>query len=213
MIRVVIADAHSLVRIGLEQWLSLQDDIEVVGVACNGQEAIEVALEVMPDVVIIDVGMPVLDGVAAMTAIRDRAPGVSMIALAMFPDQTQIDAALNAGAAGYLLKDVSPLALVEVIRRVADGGMFSSAVDIVEPGRGDLPKVLLTPRELEILMLVSRGFGNKQIARMLAISDKTVKTHCGRMFQSIGVTNRTQAAIWAIKNLSSGNDALERATS
>ncbi|MEK7423188.1 MAG: response regulator transcription factor [Actinomycetota bacterium] len=205
MIRIVVVDDHSLVRTGLQQWLSSHSDLDVVGVASDGEQAVEMVLELLPDVVIMDVAMPVLDGISAMAAIAEKASGISIIALSTFHDQAQINAALDAGAVGYLLKDVNPEVLVAGIRSVVQGGMALSpivAAQLFHRGR-DQPvhASTLTPREREILLLIAGGHGNKQIARLLDISDKTVKSHCGRLFQRIGVSDRTQAAIWAIKNL------------
>jgi DNA-binding NarL/FixJ family response regulator len=205
MIRIVVVDDHSLVRTGLEQWLSSHEDLDVVGVAADGQEAIELVLELRPDVVIMDVAMPVLDGISAMAAITEQSTGIAIIALSTFHDQAQINAALDAGAVGYLLKDVNPEILVSGIRSVVQGGMALSPVVAAQLFNRTREQTVnpsaLTPRERQILLLIAGGHGNKQIARLLDISDKTVKSHCGRLFQRIGVSDRTQAAIWALKNL------------
>jgi DNA-binding NarL/FixJ family response regulator len=205
MIRIVVVDDHSLVRTGLEQWLSTHSDFQVVGVAADGQQAVDMVLDLLPDVVIMDVAMPVMDGISAMAAIAAQTTGVYIIALSTFHDQAQINAALDAGAVGYLLKDVNPEILVSGIRSVVQGGMALSpvvAAQLFNRSREQpVPASSLTPREREILLLIAGGHGNKQIARLLAISDKTVKSHCGRLFQRIGVSDRTQAAIWALKNL------------
>jgi DNA-binding NarL/FixJ family response regulator len=214
MIRVVVVDDHSLVRTGLTQWLSSHADIDVVGVAADGQEAIDKVIDLMPDVVTMDIAMPVMDGISAMAIIAERAPSVAIIALSTFHDNDQVNAALAAGAAGYFLKDVHPEVLVDGIRSVMGGGMALSplvAAQLFNRGREvTAPKrdhtATLTPREREILQLIADGNGNKQIARLLAISDKTVKSHCGRLFQRLGVTDRTQAAIWALKNLPTSTD-------
>ncbi len=205
MIRVLVVDDHSVVRTGLEQWLDSHVDIDVVGVAGDGEQAIEMALALRPDVVLMDMSMPVLDGISATAQIRAQAPDVAVIALTTFHEQSQINAALDAGASGYLLKDVNPEVLVDGIRSVVGGGMALSplvASQLFRRGREtSANNALLTAREREILLLIASGQGNKQIARALGISDKTVKSHCGRLFQRIGVTDRTQAAIWALKNL------------
>lgn len=205
MIRIVVVDDHSLVRTGLEQWLSTHADFDVVGVAADGQQAVEMVLDLLPDVVIMDIAMPVMDGISAMAAISAQTTGVYIIALSTFHDQAQINAALDAGAVGYLLKDVNPEILVSGIRSVVQGGMALSPVVAAQlfnrTREQAVPASSLTPREREILLLIAGGHGNKQIARLLSISDKTVKSHCGRLFQRIGVSDRTQAAIWALKNL------------
>lgn len=211
MIRIVVVDDHSLVRTGLEQWLSSHADLDVVGVAADGQQAIEMVLELLPDVVTMDIAMPVLDGISAMTAITQQAPGVAIIALSTFHDNAQVNAAFDAGAVGYFLKDVNPEVLVAGIRSVIEGGMALSPIvaaqlfnrnrdQAASAARSNGHGSTLTPREREILQLIADGHGNKQIARLLDISDKTVKSHCGRLFQRLGVTDRTQAAIWALKH-------------
>jgi DNA-binding NarL/FixJ family response regulator len=152
-----------------------------------------------------DIAMPVLDGIRATAAIAAQTTGVYVIALSTFHDQAQVNAVLAAGAVGYLLKDVNPDILISSIRAVVEGGLALSpvvAAQLFTRARAEpLSASSLTPREHEILMLIAAGHGNKQIARLLTISDKTVKSHCGRLFQRIGVTDRTQAAIWALQNL------------
>lgn len=205
MIRIVIVDDHPLVRTGLEQWLSTQSDLDVVGLACDGQEGVEMVLELLPDVVLMDISMPALDGIKATAAITSQTASVYVIALSTFNDPAQVNAALDAGAVGYLLKDVNPDSLVSAIRSVLHGGLPLSpvvAAQLFSHARTKpMPASSLTAREHEILMLIAAGHGNKQIARLLTISEKTVKSHCGRLFQRIGVTDRTQAAIWALTNL------------
>jgi DNA-binding NarL/FixJ family response regulator len=207
MIRIVIADDHPLVRAGLEMWLASLDDMDVVGVAANGQEAIDVTRALSPDVVVVDIAMPVVDGISAIRQISASDDHVAIIALSTYHDQVKINAALEAGAIGYLLKDVNSDALVTGIRSVMTGGMALSPV-VAAQLFGRAAKVSaqadaesLTPREREILDLIATGHANKQIARLLQISEKTVKSHCGRLFQRIGATDRTQAAIWALKHL------------
>jgi DNA-binding NarL/FixJ family response regulator len=205
MIRIVVADDHPLVRTGLQQWLSAQPDLEVVGAASNGEEAIAVVLETLPDVVIMDVAMPLLDGIKATAAIMSQSTGVHVVVLSSYHDPAQVNAVLDAGAVGYFLKDVNPDVLVSGLHAVVQGGLALSpvvAAQLFARARSEpVNASSLTPREREILMLIAAGHGNKQIARLLGISDKTVKSHCGRLFQRIGVTDRTQAAIWALKNL------------
>jgi DNA-binding NarL/FixJ family response regulator len=216
MIRIVVADDHPLVRAGLEMWLSSLDDMDVVGVAANGQEAIDLTRELSPDVVVVDIAMPVLDGISAIRQISAFDDHVAIIALSTYQDQVKINAALDAGAIGYLLKDVDSDALVTGIRSVMTGGMalspvvaaqlFARETNLPPPTDADT----LTPREREILDLIATGHANKEIARLLQISEKTVKSHCGRLFQRIGATDRTQAAIWALKRLSADDSAPTR---
>ncbi|MEI7753557.1 MAG: response regulator transcription factor [Actinomycetota bacterium] len=203
MIRILIADDHALVRNGLDQWLSSIEDLEVVGLASNGREAVDLACELLPDIVLMDLSMPVMDGITAMSELATKAPQVSIIALTTTGDPQQVNAALDAGAMGYMLKDVEPEVLVANIRAVAVGGLALSpsiAANLFKAGRG--PRAIydsLTPREQEILLLIAAGNPNKQIGRALGISDKTVKAHCGRIFQRLGVRDRTQAAVWVMR--------------
>lgn len=216
MIRIVIVDDHPLVRTGLEQWLSTQSDLDVVGVACDGQQGVEMVLELLPDVVLMDISMPALDGIRATAAIMSQTASVYVIALSTFHDQAQVTAALDAGAVGYLVKDVNPDSLLSAIRSVLQGGLSLSpvvAAQLFSHARTKpVPASSLTARENEILLLIAAGHGNKQIARLLNISEKTVKSHCGRLFQRLGVTDRTQAAIWALTNLPVESDERARAS-
>ena len=205
MIRVLVADDHPLVRAGLLGMLRA-DDIEIVGAAENGQQAIEMVDALLPDVVLMDLIMPVADGVTATRAIKEAHPEVRVIVLTTAQDPARVNEALAAGANGYLLKDVEPALLLDGIRSAPTGGVPLSpsvasgllqATVPAPPTEADL----LTPRQVEILRLAANGYANKQIARTLAISEKTVKVHFGRIFQRIAVTDRTQAAVWAVRNL------------
>jgi len=212
VIRVLLADDHSVVRTGLQQWLSSVPDFEVVGTAQDGREAVELTCALLPDVVLMDLSMPVLDGIAATSEITAKAPGTAVIALTTTHDPQRVNAALDAGAVGYLLKDVEPEVLVNSIRAAMQGGLTLSptiAAQLFRSGRSPAGVFeSLTPREREILLLIARGEANKQISRTLGISEKTVKTYCGRIFNRIGVRDRTQAAIWFLKTTdSSGRTA------
>lgn len=205
MIRILLADDHVLVRAGLSQLLDAQPDMEVVGVACDGQEALHMAKTLKPDIVLMDLQMPVVDGITAMGVLNSSQPEVSVIALTTFQEPQQVTAALAAGARGYLVKDVEPEVLVAGIRAAVNGGAPLSpsvAAQIIRSAAAQ-PSVAgsLTQRERQILKLIMAGQSNKQIGRELGISEKTVKSHCGRLFQRINVTDRTQAAVWATKNL------------
>lgn len=205
MIRILLADDHVLVRAGLSQLLDAQPDMEVVGVACDGQEALLMAKTLKPDIVLMDLQMPVVDGITAMGVLNASQPEVSVIALTTFQEPQQVTAALAAGARGYLVKDVEPEVLVAGIRAAVNGGAPLSpsvAAQIIRNAAAQ-PSVAgsLTQRERQILKLIVVGQSNKQIGRDLGISEKTVKSHCGRLFQRINVTDRTQAAVWATKNL------------
>ena len=208
MIRVLITDDHAVVREGLRAFLELQDGLEVVGEAADGEEAVARAQQLWPDVILMDLVMPGLDGVAAMRRLRAAAPHSRVIVLTSFLDDDRLMPAIEAGAAGYLLKDVAPAQLAEAIR-IAHAGetMISPAVatrlvqaiaDRAEhaPGPGDPG---LTRREQEVLELLAQGYANKRIALELGIAEKTVKTHVGHVLAKLGAADRTQAAVHAVR--------------
>jgi DNA-binding NarL/FixJ family response regulator len=199
MIRVLIAEDHSLVRAGLVQLLSDVDDIEVVGTAGDGRRAVALAAETAPDVVLMDLSMPEVDGVAATRQIVARAPESRVVVLTSFSDGGRIFDALDAGAIGYLLKDSQTDELVRGIRAAARGEspLAPKAAREVIARRQSSPADQLTERELEVLVLLARGNPNKVIARRLEISEKTVKNHITSIFQALDVRDRTQAALWA----------------
>ena len=206
MIRVFIADDHGLVRAGLEQLLNGADDIEVVGSAAGGREAVEKVSRTSPDVVLMDLSMPDLDGIAASRAVLERCPECQVVVLTSFSDRDRILAALDAGAIGYLLKDAEPDALLRGVRAAARGESPldpKAARQLIASRTAPAPQEQLTEREREILTLIAAGTPNKVIARKLDIAEKTVKNHISRIFQTIGVTDRTQAALWAQKHFSS----------
>jgi DNA-binding NarL/FixJ family response regulator len=202
MITVLVVDDHAMVRAGLQQLLASAHDIEVVGSAENGAQAVDLALALQPDVVLMDLQMPVMDGVRATAALREQSPGAAVVIVTSFSDRDRIIGAVDAGAVGYLLKDASPDEILSGIRAAARGEsplhpraareLLSARSEA--PGRGD---VELTAREREVLGLVRSGLSNKQIARRLGITERTVKAHLTSTFQRIGVVDRTQAALWA----------------
>jgi DNA-binding NarL/FixJ family response regulator len=197
VIRVLITDDHPLARAGLEHLLGALDDITVVGAAGSGAEAVRLAGEHEPDVVLMDLEMPDMDGIETTEALRARHPGAAVVVLTSFSDRERILAALDAGAVGYLLKDADPEELARAIRAAARGEAPLhplAARELLDRHRAG-PQ--LTDRESEILALVAQGLPNKLIARRLAISERTVKGHLTRVFERIGVTDRTQAALWA----------------
>ena len=207
MIRVLIVDDHGVVREGLRTFLDLQDGIEVVGEAADGEQGIEQAELLAPDVILMDLVMPKLDGVGAMRELRRRASDTHVIVLTSFLDDDRLMPAIQAGAAGYLLKDVEPAELARAIR-AADAG--DAILDPTVAARvvraiadGSTPAVpdqdRLTRREHEVLTLIAHGRSNKRIAYELGISEKTVKTHVGHLFAKLGVTDRTQAALLAVR--------------
>jgi DNA-binding NarL/FixJ family response regulator len=204
VIRVLIVDDHAVVRRGLEQLLGTSDDMEVVGVASDGEEAVATAARETPDVVLMDLSMPNVDGVEATRRIVDAQPGVHVVVLTSFAEHQRVLDALEAGAVGYLLKDADPDEVLSGIRAAHAGG---SPLDpkvaraLVDARRAQRPARELSGREEEVLRLVATGLANKQIARRLGISERTVKAHLTSVFQQLGVTDRTQAALWAREHL------------
>jgi NarL family two-component system response regulator LiaR len=204
-IRVLIVDDHAVVREGLRAFLEVQEGIAVAGEAADGREAIEEAVRLRPDVVLMDLVMPRLDGVAAMRSLRERVPDARVIVLTSFLDDDKLLPALRSGASGYLLKNAEPQELARAVRAAYAGEALLDpvvAARLVEKlgADGDWePLDRLTPREREVLVLIGRGFPNKLIARELEISEKTVKTHVGHVLAKLGVTDRTQAAVAAVR--------------
>ena len=200
MIRVLLADDHAVVRSGLSQLLATVEDMEVVGAASDGAEAVTLALAQRPDVTLMDLSMPVMDGIEAITRVRAQDPAARIVVLTSFSDRERILDALDAGAIGYLLKDAEPEELIRGVRAAAagDAPLAPKAASALLTARTEQrPAAELTPREREVLAALARGKANKQIARDLGISEKTVKAHLTRVFEAIGVTDRTAAALWA----------------
>jgi DNA-binding NarL/FixJ family response regulator len=205
VIRVVVVDDHAVVRDGISRLLDSADGIEVIGSAADGAEAQAVIAGTAPDVVLMDLSMPVVDGVAATRRITAEHPDVRVVVLTTFADKQRILDALDAGAAGYLLKDAQPDEVIAAVRAVVAGGapLDPKAARVLLDARG-APATSgpeLTPREREVLALLATGVANKQIARRLAIAEATVKAHLTRIFQQLDVTDRTQAALWAREHL------------
>jgi DNA-binding NarL/FixJ family response regulator len=201
VITVLLVDDHAIVRAGIERLLVATGDYEVVGTAADGEEAVERARELRPDVVVMDLSMPVLDGVRATRAIVAERPEVRVVVLTSFADRTRVAEAIDAGAAGYVLKDAEPEELLRAVQSVVRGEMpidprVTKGLLERDGAAGGAP-VDLTDREREVLACVAEGLPNKLVARRLGISEKTVKTHLTRIFERIGVTDRTQAALWA----------------
>jgi DNA-binding NarL/FixJ family response regulator len=219
VIRVLVVDDHGVVRAGLDQLLSATPGVEVVGRATDGLDAVDQAGALQPDVVLMDLSMPVLDGVEATRRIVAAGGPSRVVILTSFSDQDRVLAAIDAGARGYVLKDAEPDELVRAIRAAAVGdvpldpkaarALVSARTAVAGDGDPDGwgaptpsgPGGGLTPREHEVLDLVRSGLANKQIARELGISEKTVKAHLTRIFQELGVNDRTQAALWAQRQL------------
>ena len=203
MIRLLIADDHAVVREGLQRLVATFEGVELVGAAANGQEAVDRCRAAEPDVLLMDIEMPVLDGIAATRAIAAAQPDVAVVVLTSFSDRDQILQALDAGAVGYLLKDAEPDEIAKAVRAAARGEapLDPRAGRALLSARGSSsPLDGLSEREREVLRLVARGLPNKLIARELSISEKAVKTHLTSVFRTIGVTDRTQAALWAERN-------------
>ena len=200
MIRVVVADDHAVVRAGLTQLLATFAGVELVGAAADGEGAVSLCAEREPDVVLMDLEMPVLDGIEATRRIRAAQPGVAVVVLTSFSDRERILRALDAGAAGYLLKDAEPAELRRAIEAAARGEAPldpKAARALLSARRAPSTTDSLSEREREVLAMVGEGLPNKVIARRLGISEKTVKAHLTSVYRQIGVTDRTQAALWA----------------
>jgi DNA-binding NarL/FixJ family response regulator len=203
VIRVVVIDDHAIVRNGLVQLIGSHADLEVVGAAGDGEAAVALCLEQHPDVALMDISMPGMGGVEATRQILAGAPGVQVVVLTSFMDRDRIVAALDAGAIGYLLKDTEPDELIRGIQAAARGESPldpRAARTILSAQRGPAPLDGLSEREREVLALVAEGLPNKQIARRLEITEKTVKAHLTSVFRAIGVTDRMQAGLWARRN-------------
>ena len=200
MIRVVIADDHAVVRAGLTHLLATLDDVELAGAAANGAEAVGLCARERPDVVLMDLELPELDGIEATRRIHADRPEAAVVILTSFSDRRRILAALDAGAVGYVLKDAEPDELVRAVRAAARGEAPldpKAARALLSARTAGSPLDELSPREREVLAMVAQGLPNKLIARRLEISEKTVKAHLTSVFRRIGVTDRTQAALWA----------------
>jgi DNA-binding NarL/FixJ family response regulator len=199
VIRVALAEDHGLVRAGLARLLATAADIEVVGEAKDGADAIELVSRTRPDVVLMDLSMPNVDGIEATRAIVAEHEGVQVVVLTSLTDRDRILGALDAGAIGYLLKDAEPDELIGGVRAASRGEspLSPKAARALLSARAERERAELSGREREVLRCVAKGMPNKLIARELGISEKTVKAHLTRVFQQIGVTDRTQAALWA----------------
>ena len=203
-ITVLIADDHPVVRQGLRAFLDTQEDLEVVAEACDGEEAVARAAELVPDVVLMDLVMPNLDGIEAIRRIRDASPSTRVLVLTSFIEDEKVFPAVKAGAAGYLLKDVEPTELAGAIRTVTRGEALlhpTVAAKVMQEvaARDRSPAAELTERELDVLRLLARGMANKAIALELHVSEKTVKTHVSNILAKLHLADRTQAALYAVR--------------
>ncbi len=210
-IRVVIADDHSVVRQGLRMFLGLDPELEVVGEAADGAEALRLARQLRPDVVLMDLLMPVMDGITATAAIRGELPDTEVLALTSVLEDASVVGAVRAGAIGYLLKDTQAEALCVAIKAAAAGQVQltpRAAARLMQAVSAPESPEELTERETEVLRLLAQGQSNKQIARTLQIGEKTVKTHVSNILSKLGVQSRTQATLYAIRiGLVSANPA------
>ncbi|HEU5155980.1 MAG TPA: response regulator transcription factor [Streptosporangiaceae bacterium] len=218
MIRVLIADDHPVVRQGLRTFLGVQDDIEVVGEATDGAEAVRLTESLAPDVVLLDLKMPGVDGQTALEELRARGVAARVLVLTSVAEGSHVLPAVRAGAVGYLYKDVDPQALVQAIRAVRDGNVLfapEAAAAVLGGGTAAADGAAadgavatgtaagladLTEREREVLVEITRGRSNREIARALVVSEKTVKTHVSNVLMKLGVADRTQAALYAVRH-------------
>lgn len=205
-ISVFLVDDHQVVRQGLRDFLELQDDIEVVGDASSGVEAVGMVKQLLPDVVIMDLVMPEIDGVEATRRVKAVSPSTQVIVLTSFSDDEKVFPAIKAGAISYLLKDVSPLELARAVRAAKRGeAVLHPEVaaklmqEFTAPRNADPDAEPLTEREMDVLRLIARGHSNREIADSLIISEKTVKTHVSNILSKLHLADRTQAAIYALR--------------
>ena len=205
-VRVLVVDDQRLVREGITSLLDLEDGVTVVGTAVDGRQAVELAVTLQPDVVLMDVRMPAADGVEATAAVRKRAPGCRVLMLTTFDDEDYVVRALRAGASGYLLKDLPAAELARAVRLAHAGvdqfdpavtARLLAAVDRPAPPAPSAGKAGLTGREIEVLRLVARGATNREIATALVVSEGTVKNHVSHILSRLGLRDRTQAALYA----------------
>jgi len=212
-IRILIADDHHVVRRGLAFYLKTQPDFEIAGEAANGEEAVKKAAELKPDIVLMDLDMPVMDGIAATAKIKEQQPNMKIMILTSFSDQNHVIPAVEAGALGYQLKDVEPDELAASIRKLASGEnqlhpkATSHLLSQISANRKETKKPLdeLTKREKEVLKEIASGKSNKEISSSLFITEKTVKTHVSSILSKLELADRTQAALYAVKNGLTGN--------
>ncbi|MCX4848825.1 response regulator transcription factor [Streptomyces sp. NBC_00893] len=210
IIRVLLVDDHQVVRRGLRTFLEIQDDIEVVGEAADGAEGVARTEELRPDVVLMDIKMPGTDGIEALRRLRELENPAKVLIVTSFTEQRTVVPALRAGASGYVYKDVDPDALAGAIRSVYAGHVLlqpevaGALLAQEDSGSGTGRGSTLTEREREVLGLIADGRSNREIARALVLSEKTVKTHVSNILMKLDLSDRTQAALWAVRNGAAG---------
>ncbi|WP_424766860.1 response regulator [Paenibacillus sp. sgz302251] len=210
-IKIMLVDDHQIVLKGISFFLSMQPDFELVGEAGNGKEAVEKAAELKPDIILMDLNMPIMDGIEASSLIAQQNPAIKVLVLTSFSDRSHIVPALQTGAIGYMLKDVEPEQLAEAIRSAYKGNIqlhpdiSNSLLSQIAPQADSADKLperelieTLTPRELEVLQLLTKGMSNKEIASTLMVAEKTVKTHVSSILGKLNLSDRTQAALFAV---------------
>ena len=201
-IRILVADDHSVVRKGLRTFLSLQPELEIIGEASDGEEAVAMALQLKPDVVLMDIKMPKMDGITATAAIRQQLPDTEVIALTSVLEDASVVGAVRAGAIGYLLKDTEADELCRAIVAAAAGQVQLSpqaAARLMREVRAPEAPETLSERETDVLRLLAQGYSNKELAQSLSLSEKTIKTHVSNILGKLGVPSRTQAALYAVR--------------
>lgn len=211
-VRVLLVDDHAVVRQGLRLFLGLDPDIEVIGEAGNGEEALAQAAELHPDVIVMDLMMPVMDGISATRHLRRQFPDTEVIALTSTLEEHKVNGAIEAGAISYMLKDASSDTLADAIHAAARGEVRlhpEAARRLVRDFRGGEMRESLTPKETVVLQLLARGHSNKDIARNQEVSEATVKTHVSRLLSKLGLDSRTQAALYALKHGIASLDGVE----
>lgn len=201
-IRILIVDDHAVVRQGLRMFLSLDSELEIIGEAVDGKQALQMARELQPDVILMDLLMPVMDGIQATAAVRSELPDTEVIALTSVLEDSSVIGAIRAGAIGYLLKDTQSEELIRAIKAAADGQVQLSpraAARLMREVRTPENPETLTERETDVLRLLAEGKSNKEIALQLSIGEKTVKTHVSNILSKLNVSSRTQAALYAAR--------------
>jgi DNA-binding NarL/FixJ family response regulator len=201
-LRLLLVDDHEMVRAGLRTFLDLQDDMVVAGEASSAEQALALVPSVRPDIVVMDLQLPGMSGIEALKRLQVSHPQVKVVVLTSFAGQDSVLPAVRAGVAGYLLKDIGPAELADALRAAHAGGarLHPQVAATVLQSVADTARDPLTPREHEVLRLVARGLSNRLIARELALSEKTVKTHVSAVLAKLGVADRTQAALYAVRS-------------